>query len=262
LTSRRTLELERGFYERHWKSAGEASHARERDRIELTTSLVPPSVNRILDVGCGDGRLSKAIRQNRECFLVGFDLSITALGKLSGPKVCGSAARMPFPDQSFELIVSTEMMEHLPEEIYGEVLKEISRVAKDFILITVPNGENLTENEAVCSSCGSRFHIWGHLRSYAPQTLNGLFRPFRLVQIFPFGEQVERYNPGLLWVRQKLAGGFAWDEQAACYYCHSTRRPTPRQPFLDRVCESLNTRFWAPFSKRPGWLLALYRRPA
>jgi hypothetical protein len=148
---------------------------------------------------------------------------------------------MPFPNRSFDPVASTEMMEHLPEDIYGGVLKEISRVAKDFILITVPNEENLAENQAVCSSCNSRFHIWGHLRSYSPQTLKTLFRPFQLIQTFPFGEQVEHFHPSLLWVRQELAGGFAWNEHTASYYCRSTQRPTPKKPFLNRVCESLNT---------------------
>jgi cyclopropane fatty-acyl-phospholipid synthase-like methyltransferase len=82
LTRPRTIELERSFYDRHWRSTGAASHARERKRIDLTTSALPPGVNQILDVGCGDGRLSKAIRKKRDCFLVGYDLSTTALGRL------------------------------------------------------------------------------------------------------------------------------------------------------------------------------------
>lgn len=258
--SQRTLDLERGFYEQHWKSTGEASHARERERIELTVSAIPPGIQRVLDVGCGDGRLSQIIRERNRCFLVGFDLSMTALQRLSGPKVCGSAAQMPFADRSFDLVVCTEMMEHLPEEIYPVVLKEMARVAKDAILITVPNEENLTENLAHCPACGSEFHVWGHLRSFSHRTLQDLFTSFQLVRTFPFGDYVEHYNKGLLWVRQKIAGGFVWEERTACYFCHSTQRPAPRQPFLNRVCDSLNGRFWAPFSKRPGWLLGLYAR--
>ena len=260
MSSRRTLELERGFYERHWKSTGEATHGRERERIELTVSQVPPGTKRILDVGCGDGRLSQAIREKHDCFLVGFDLSTTALQRLQGPKVCGSAAQMPFRDRSFDLLVCTEMMEHLPPEIYPQVLKEFARVAGQSILITVPNDENLSENLAICPSCGSQFHTWGHLRSFSAKTLKNLFGPFQLVRSFAFGEKVEKYNKGLLWIRQNLGASFAWDEKTVCYFCGSSQRPLPRRLFLHRACESLNGRFWAPFSKRPGWLLALYAR--
>jgi SAM-dependent methyltransferase len=260
LSRRRTLELEREFYEQHWKSAGDASHAQERERIRLTASAVPSGVKRILDVGCGDGRLSEAIRHKQECFLVAFDLSMTALHRLAGPKVCGSAAQMPFRDRSFDLVVCTEMMEHLPEETYGAVEKEISRVANGFILITVPNQENLTENLALCPTCGSQFHIWGHLRTFSCRTLENLFEPFELVRTFAFGDNVESYNKSLLWIRQRLAGGFAWEEGTACYFCQATRPPTPRRAFVQRVCDSLNARFWTPLSKRPGWLLGLYAR--
>jgi hypothetical protein len=191
---------------------------------------------------------------------VGFDLSAVALSRLPGPKCCGSAAQLPFRNRSFDLVVSTEMMEHVPEDIYSEVSKEISRVANQWILITVPNEENLSENLARCSSCGSRFHIWGHLRSYSTATLENLFDDFRLVRTFAFGSRVETYNKSLLWIRHNLAGGFAWEESTECYFCRSTRRSTPRRPLLERVCDGLNTRFWAPFSRRPGWLLGLYAR--
>lgn len=260
LSGRHKLELERGFYERHWKATGEASHVRERERIRLTASAVPLGVKRVLDVGCGDGRVSEAIRQRHACILVAFDLSTTALHRVTGLKVCGSAAQMPFRDRSFDLVLCTETMEHFPEEIYGEVTKEISRVANDFILITVPNKENLTENLAVCPSCSSQFHVWGHWRSFSTRTLENLFGQFQLVRAFTFGDKVDSYNTSLLWIRHELAGGFAWEEGTACYFCGSTRRPIPRRPLLHRLCDGINARFWTPFSKRPGWLLGLYAR--
>jgi len=261
LSTRRTLELEQGFYDRHWNSTGQISHARELERVELTASAVPSECKLILDIGCGDGRLCQVIRRKQECFLVGVDLSMTALRRAPGPKCCASAAYLPFRDRAFDLVISTEMLEHLPEEIYRRALKEISRVARDSILISVPNKENLSENLAFCPSCGSRFHIWGHLRSFSLETLRTLFKNFQLVRTVAFGEKVETYNSTLLSIRQNLAGGFAREESTACYYCGSTRRSIPRIPLLERVCDSLNTRFLAPFSKRrPAWLLGLYSR--
>jgi SAM-dependent methyltransferase len=260
LTAGRTSDLEQQFYDHHWGSTGGVHLTRERERVELTSSAVPSGSKRILDVGCGDGRLSHAICRKHECFLVGFDLSTVALRQLRVPTCCGSAAQLPFPDRSFDVIVSTEMMEHLPEQIYSNVLKEFSRVADRFILITVPNKENLSENMALCPSCGSHFHVWGHQRSYSIPTLENLFDQFYLDRAVAFGDEIESYSRTLLWVRQKLAGGFAWEERTRCYSCQSSRRPVPRLPFLERICDSLNSRLWAPFSKRPGWLLGLYAR--
>jgi SAM-dependent methyltransferase len=260
LTASRTSDLEQRFYDHHWKSTGEVNDTRERERVELTSSAVPSGSKRILDVGCGDGRLSQAIRRKQECFLVGFDLSTVALRQLQGPTCCGSAAQLPFSDRSFDLVVSTEMMEHLPKQIYSDVLKEFSRVADKFILITVPNKENLSENIALCPACGSLFHVWGHQRSYSIPRFKNLFDRFHLVRAVAFGDQLESYNRILLWIRQKLAGGFVWEERTICYSCQSSDRPIPRLPFLERICDSLNSRLWTPFSKRPGWLLGLYAR--
>jgi SAM-dependent methyltransferase len=260
LTDGRSSDLEQQFYDHHWKSTGEVDRTRERGRVELTASAVPSGSERILDVGCGDGRLSQEIRRKHECFLVGFDLSTVALHRLQGPTCCGSAAQLPFPDRSFDLVVSTEMMEHVPSQIYSDVLKEMSRVADKFILITVPNQENLSENMALCPSCGSRFHVWGHQRSYSIPGLKALFDQFHLVRAFAFGDHIESYNRILLWIRQELAGGFVWEDRTICYSCQSSDRPIPRLPFLERICDSVNSRLWAPFSKHPGWLLGLYAR--
>ncbi|MGD0165293.1 MAG: class I SAM-dependent methyltransferase [Candidatus Sulfotelmatobacter sp.] len=252
------LQREQDFYDERWKNYGKPEN--DRGRIELTSSVIPAGCNRILDVGCGDGRLSQVIRKERECFLVGFDLSMVALRQYFGPRCCGSASQLPFLNRSFDLVVTTEVLEHLPEPVYHQALNEISRVTNKYILISVPNQENLTENLAACATCGCRFHVWGHLHSYSITGLEGLFSDFRLVRAFAFGDEGETYNRSLLWVRQRLAGRFAWEERTVCYSCHGTSSLVPRWPFLVRVCDGLNARFWAPFFKRPGWLLGLYAR--
>lgn len=254
----RPRQLEQGFYDEHWKSSEKLEG--DRRRIELTSSVIPQGCNRILDAGCGDGRLSQAIRKDNRCFLVGFDLSMVALRQYPGPRCCGSASQLPFVNRSFDLVVTTEVLEHLPEPVYEQALDEIARVADKYILITVPNQENLNENLAACASCGCRFHVWGHLHSYTIKALEGLLAHFQLVRAFAFGDDVETYNRSLLWVRQRLAGGFTWEERTVCYSCHATSSLIPRWPLLVRVCDGLNARFWGPFFKHPGWLLGLYAR--
>jgi SAM-dependent methyltransferase len=258
LTDDRRVQDEQGFYDARSKNRGMSEH--DRRRIEQTSSVIPPGCTRILDVGCGDGRLSQIMHKDPNRFLVGFDLSLVALHRNRGPKCCGSASHLPFLNRSFDLVITTEVLEHLPYPIYDEALREISRVANKYIVITVPNEENLTENLAACASCGCRFHVWGHKHSFSAKALEGLFSDFRLIRAFTFGDDVETYNRTLLWVRQRIGGGFTWDERTVCYSCHARSSGVPRWPLLVRICNGLNTRFWAPFFKRPGWLLGLYAR--
>jgi hypothetical protein len=167
---------------------------------------------------------------------------------------------LPFPDRAFDLVLATEILEHIPGELYSEVLNELERVADKYLLVTVPNSENLNENSAVCPSCGSRFHIWGHMRSYTPSSLGDLFPAFKAGRIIAFGESVGCYNTLLLWLRQSVAGRWQWENRTICHVCQAVTPPTARWPFLARVCDFLNYRFWAPFFKRRSWLLGLYVR--
>ena len=44
-----------------------------------------------------------------------------------------SADNMPFEDKEFDLIHSTEMMEHVPQKLTNPILRECKRVAKRFV---------------------------------------------------------------------------------------------------------------------------------
>ena len=258
LADRELIRREQAFYDRRW--AASSLTEGERDRIAQTIAALPPDCKRILDVGCGDGRVSQEVSAKSGSFLVAFDLSMVALRGLSLPKCCGSAAELPFRDRSFDLVMATEIMEHLPDSLYPQVLAEMSRITGRYVLITVPNSENLQEHTAACGACGSKFHIWGHVRSYTSAVMESLFAGFRLVRSFTFGEAVDTYNKPLLFLRQKVAGGYYWEDGTVCHSCQAPGTPEVRWPFLVRVCDALNARLWARFFRRRGWVLGLWER--
>jgi malonyl-CoA O-methyltransferase len=84
---------------------------------------------RILDAGCGKGRIAKRLKAavpGRE--VVGMDLSDEMLSRLPPgiTPVSGSVLNMPFPDGSFDLVFCVEALEHavnVPAAIH-----ELSRV--------------------------------------------------------------------------------------------------------------------------------------
>ncbi len=260
MTAKESANLEKCFYERRWESIGAELCPEEQDRAATTVAAIPEDCRSTLDLGCGDGRVSQLLRKAREGLLVSFDLSLAALKRLPPPRCCGTVELVPFAERAFDLVMATEIMEHLPQRIYACALKEMARVAQKYILITVPNDESLDENIAVCPACGSRFHVWGHRRKYTSRELTKLFRGFRMTRNFPFGSKTATYNGYLLWVRMRLAGACCWEEQTVCYVCGSARRPEARWPLLARACDFLNYRFWARVFQRSSWLLALFER--
>jgi len=72
----------------------------------------------ILDVGCGDGRMLKDLYlQGHKGRLVGVDISRGIFQPTEGVDfVEASADALPFPDNSFDVILSFFMLYHMPEK--------------------------------------------------------------------------------------------------------------------------------------------------
>ncbi|MDZ7745235.1 MAG: class I SAM-dependent methyltransferase [Halobacteriales archaeon] len=71
----------------------------------------------VLDVGCGTGELTAAIRAETDARLVGADRDADLLAHLPAdiPGVRADAYRLPFPDDSFDLVVCQALLINLPD---------------------------------------------------------------------------------------------------------------------------------------------------
>lgn len=91
-----------------------------------------PMHGRVLDVGCGYGRLSMALLRGRpDIRLTGLDASIhysRMYGDLMGPAVCADMARLPFADAAFDGVMAVTSLMYAPLGDRGEVLRELARV--------------------------------------------------------------------------------------------------------------------------------------
>jgi SAM-dependent methyltransferase len=114
-----------------------------------------------LDIGCGKcygGRLL-----TNGCTVVNFDLALESLiyGRRHfdhrGTFICGDAVKLPFQDETFDLITALEVVEHVAPGKTRGFLKGIKRVIKrgGRIVISTPNDVTLS-NSGVA---GSPFHV-------------------------------------------------------------------------------------------------------
>jgi len=98
-----------------------------------------------LDVGCGTGKLVYFLRKlGIEAY--GIDISEYALERAEkGVKPYlkeGDIVKIPYPDNSFDLVVTIDVLEHIERQEIKKALTETVRVAKKWVLHKVYTAEN------------------------------------------------------------------------------------------------------------------------
>lgn len=96
--------------------------------------------HRVLDLGCGTGTMAILIRQRRpESTVVGVDGDPKVLGVARGKAAKASLAiqfdealadRLPYPDRSFDRVLSSLVLHHLTHDEKLAALREVYRVLK------------------------------------------------------------------------------------------------------------------------------------
>lgn len=111
----------------------------QRFRMPLVRALAVQPGERVLDVGCGTGTLSLLIAEQTPAGLVsGIDIDpailLAAQRKVIGGAavalVRGSAAVLPYVDESFDCVASSLMFHHLPAPLKRAMLAEVRRVLR------------------------------------------------------------------------------------------------------------------------------------
>jgi SAM-dependent methyltransferase len=151
--------------------------------------------DRVLDLGCGGGRHAF------ECFrrgahVVALDLNATDLSAVNGmframraagevPQkatamaVRGDAYHLPFPDGAFDVVIASEILEHIPRD--SDAIAEAVRVLRSGgrLAVTVPR----FWPERVCWALSDAYHEveGGHVRIYRGDELVARLEEAKLV---------------------------------------------------------------------------------
>jgi len=154
----------------HWWFAGRR-RILESFLDEIVVNLIVPEnrVPRILDVGCGTGANLEMLGKYGTA--EGVDVSEEALNFCRARGLervrLGAAEKLPYGDQSFDLVTALDVVEHLDDDAAG--LREMRRVLR-------PGGRALLFVPAFMWLWGVQDDVSHHRRRYALRQLRGVVR--------------------------------------------------------------------------------------
>jgi len=238
--------------------------ANENLRFNTAISMIPNNVSSILDIGCGCGYFLKLLSDKCPINSIGMDIYGRKLeyakNYFSIKVIKGNGGFLPFKPQSFDIVTAQEVLEHLPYVTYNYAIKEIERVAKKYILISVPNNESL--HNVICPQCNCHFNPNYHFRKYDAEKIKTIFPNFKLKRVEKIGNTEKFIFSDYVTIITKSNKKFpSFTVCPACGYKESNLNEREKS-----LCYSNNNNFkriikgFIPKMKRYQWIIALYRR--
>lgn len=137
------------------------------DRTALA-DLELDSHERVLDVGCGTGELSRVLAEETSGEVVGADADTDLLGVATDTAgisvVAGDATRLPFFQDSFDVVVCQALLINLPSP--EDAVTEFRRVSSDLVAAVEPDNsavsvESTVESEGDLAARARRAYLQG-----------------------------------------------------------------------------------------------------
>ncbi|HBZ86341.1 MAG: hypothetical protein A2509_10595 [Candidatus Edwardsbacteria bacterium RIFOXYD12_FULL_50_11] len=146
----------------------------ELARVAMVRYLIgwAKNIDSALDLGCGEGYLCSLYKKWGIEFVVGADSAISRIGfgkkRFAGSNfVQSNILSNSISSKSFDIVSAVEVLEHI--EDVEQCIKEMVRLSKKYVLITVPNEGKIVHT--VCPQCFHKFEPAGHLHSFSIDTL-------------------------------------------------------------------------------------------
>lgn len=115
---------------------------------KLVKAVIKYKPQTVLDVGCGHGFLVKKLTE-LGIYAKGLDFSKYAGSEIPYRFVQSSATNIPFENNTFDVVVSSDFFEHLPEEDIDQVYSEMKRVGGQIIALIAFKPDKVRKNEEI-----------------------------------------------------------------------------------------------------------------
>jgi SAM-dependent methyltransferase len=161
----------------HFQNEGVASFSGAAPRLRWLAAQVGRG-EKVMNIGIGNGDFERAAAL-RGATVYTLDPSARAVERIRDELALGDRAligrseAIPLADGVLDVVVMSEVLEHLGDAELAATLTEVARVLRPGgrFLGTVPANEDMVGNEVVCPGCHTKFHRWGHVRGFDKSSL-------------------------------------------------------------------------------------------
>jgi len=142
--SRRLLEFAK--YKKAYKDPKYEMRVWRRKRFEdYLISIKDRGYVSMLDIGCGRGQALEIARKHGFTSVHGLEVVEELCNGVTVLQIAGAHC-LPSSDHSYDLVVATDVMEHILEEDVQPVLKEMFRVASKAIHLTISHRADVADD--------------------------------------------------------------------------------------------------------------------
>lgn len=201
------------------------------------------SINSIIDIGCGNGNM--LFNYVDDCpNLTGADYSKTALNYVNefAKTIYLDLEHPEFGDfEKYDLVMSYDVLEHLRSNALQNAVNLIKAISKKYIVINVPNNEDLELRRIKCSHCHTIYHPYGHINSFDLNKIVELFSNHNIKYItsVSLGPTKPYNNFYLTGFSKYILGNYMNIDTATCPSCNSMIT-TSKRNFLAKFPNVLN----------------------
>ena len=238
----------------------------QKNLTQAIIDFFPKEINSALDIGCGDGKLTSTLIEVTKCPFVGLDTSQEALSRCSFHTIQADATDLPFQENAFDLVLTTDMLEHLPRDMEDKVWEQLFRVSNKWVMVAVPFREELLEATAKCHECGTPYHVNWHMRSYDwPELISRCPDSYVVDKIVLTGEPWSAHPILETRFRREIMNEWGGWTEAVCPHCNKPgTSPDPLKPLPSIVATSLGELIYTerlniPEFRNHSEILIIYR---
>jgi SAM-dependent methyltransferase len=235
----------------------------EKIRISDLLRLLPRCYRSALEIGPANGRVTEHIARFFPDFTV-LDVQRPSFD-LQGVKiVMGSVTNLPFPNNYFDFVLCTEVLEHVTE--FEKACREIIRVTRHEVLIGTPYRQDVRVGRTTCQNCGAKNPPFGHFNSFSERDLRKLFPLMQVKEKSLVGQQ-RPWRTNTISVKLMDFAGNPWGtygQEDPCSHCgtalHAPSQRNLSQKIASKIAFLLNRGQRSFVQLEPVWIHLLLEK--